>query len=86
MTVRAIAFHKSVAQEKMEQLFKSDAAQVFSGSTAAVCSKCQQEFAVYFPQKDDPENDHYLKELNKLIATDCRDGQHEERYQYQSVP
>ena len=72
----AIAFHEAVSVEKLATVFSSEINQLFGGTTAAHCPSCRRQFAVFFPQSDDPENVNYLAEIEKLIAGDCRDGKH----------
>jgi hypothetical protein len=72
----AIAFHEAVSVERLEQLFKSEQNQLFAGTTAAHCKVCGRQFAVFFPQSDDPENMKYLTEIKNRIERDCRDSKH----------
>jgi hypothetical protein len=72
----AIGFHEAVSVEKLAELFRSDMNQLFAGTTAAHCPTCRRQFAVFFPQSDDPENIRYLAKIEELIASDCRDGKH----------
>jgi hypothetical protein len=72
----AIAFHEAVSVEKLADVFRSGANQLFGGTIAAHCPTCRCQFAVFFPQADDPENRKYLAEIEKLIAGDCRDEKH----------
>lgn len=72
----AAAFHEAVSVGKLAELFKSDSAQLFAGTTAAHCPKCRAQFAVFFPSSDDPENFAYLKQVEGMLAADCRDGKH----------
>jgi hypothetical protein len=72
----AIGFHEAVSVEKLAELFRSEVNQLFAGTTAAHCPTCRRQFAVFFPQSDDPENVKYLAKIEELIAGDCRDGNH----------
>lgn len=72
----AIGFHEAVSVEKLAELFRSEINQLFAGTTAAHCPICRRQFAVFFPQSDDPENVKYLAKIEELIAGDCRDGKH----------
>lgn len=72
----AVAFNESVSVQRLAEIFKSDANQLFGGTTAAHCKTCGRQFAVFFPNSDDPENLKYLAELEKQIAADCRSGKH----------
>jgi hypothetical protein len=56
----AIAFHEAVSVEKLAAVFRSEINQLFGGTTAAHCPSCRRQFAVFFPQSDDPENVKYL--------------------------
>jgi hypothetical protein len=72
----AAAFHEAVSVQKLEQLFHSDWNQLFAGTTAAHCRTCGLQFAVFFPNSDDPENMDFLIAMEERIAADCREGQH----------
>lgn len=72
----AAAFHESVSVQALSDLFKSDLNQLFAGTTAGHCARCGQQFAVFFPSSDDPKNLEYLKQIEDMIAKDCRDGKH----------
>ncbi len=81
MPLRAIAFDESTSVGRLQQeLFKFQANQPFARSTAAYCSKCSSEFAVFFLRIDDPENVAYIKTLEKKISDDCIAGTHEAEY------
>jgi hypothetical protein len=72
----AIAFHEAVSVEKLADVFRSDINQLFGGTTAAGCPSYRRQFAVFFPNSDDPENVKYLADIETLIAGDCRDSKH----------
>jgi hypothetical protein len=72
----AIGSHEAVSVEKLAELFRSEMNQLFAGTTAAHCPICRGQFAVFFPQSDDPENAKYLGQIEKLIAGECREGNH----------
>lgn len=72
----AIAFHEAVSIERLTELFHSEMNQLFAGTIVAPCPVCRRQFAVFFPQADDPENVGYLAKIEELIAGDCQEGQH----------
>lgn len=72
----AIGFHEAISVEKLAELFRSEMNQLFGGTTGVHCPGCRRQFAVFFPQSDDPENVKYLAKIEELIADDCRDGKH----------
>jgi len=72
----ARAFHEAVSVEKLGELYKSDSAQLFGGTTVGHCPKCRRQFAVFFPASDDPHNLDYLKQIEKMIGDDCREEKH----------
>lgn len=86
MTLRAIAFHENISTKKLEEIFSTDANTLFGGTLGAKCPACGLRFAVFFPAYDDPKNQDYLTELQKLIASDCRDGKHRREYAFTTTP
>lgn len=80
MSIRAIAYHESVALEKLEVYFKSEGEEPYAGSTAAKCPNCNLAFAVVLTLKSDPLNPEYIQELVIVISGDCSDGVHKEEY------
>lgn len=76
MRLLAIAFHEAISVEKLGELFRSDLNQLFAGTTAAHCRTCGRQFAVFFPNSDDPENMDFLVAIEERIAADCQDGRH----------
>jgi rRNA maturation protein Nop10 len=86
MTLRAIAFHESISTKKLEEIFSTDANTLFGGTLGARCPTCGLRFAVFFPAYDDPKNQDYLTELQKLIASDCKQGKHCGEYAFKTSP
>jgi hypothetical protein len=76
MAVRAIAFHESISEKKLAELFKTDGAQVFSGSTGLKCAHCNARFALYLPDRNHPHNSANARALEVTIAEDCNGGTH----------
>jgi len=72
----AAALHEAVSVQALSDLFKSDLNQLFAGTTAGHCPKCGQQFAIFFLSSDDPKNLEYLKQIEDMIAKDCREGKH----------
>lgn len=86
MTTRAIAFHESVASDKLQELFGSDGPQLFSSSQATGCGKCRARFAIFFPDKSDPDNISYIRDLEVTIAEDCTNGKHSQEVRLTTTP
>jgi hypothetical protein len=61
MPLRATAFHEAISVNALEEIFKAYANVLFAGTLATKCSKCGLRFAVFFPVKDDPQNEEWLK-------------------------
>jgi hypothetical protein len=78
--IRAIAFHSSLALEKLHEYFADEPAQCSAVSIGTKCEKCGFSFAIVLPMKNDPKNQEYMNELNKMIAADCINGMHQEEY------
>lgn len=78
MPLRAIAFHDSVSVKQLEELFKSEWNQLFAGTTVAHCKKCGEQYAVFVPSADDPNNERYVAELENQISQGCEKGTHSE--------
>ena len=72
----AIAFHEAISVPRLEELFRSEWNQLFAGTTAAHCKICGRQFAVFFPQAEDPDNLNYLMFVEERIAANCSDGKH----------
>jgi hypothetical protein len=86
MPVVAIAFHDSVAQEKLHELFATDEIVARSITKTLTCPKCKVLFAVVLPQKEDPRNDWFVDALQVIICEDCINGIHKEEYAYEVPP
>ena len=76
MAIKAIAIHETISVQKLAELFKPEIVQLFAGTTAAHCNECGKQYAVFFPQADDPKNLSYVTDLEKQIARDCNKGNH----------
>jgi nucleosome binding factor SPN SPT16 subunit len=72
----AIAFHEAVSVERLDQLFRSETNQLFAATIAAHCRNCGRQFAVFFPNSEDPDNMDFLIAIEERIAADCKDGSH----------
>lgn len=77
MGIRAIAYHESVAMERLEEYFHGESSSL-AGSTIAKCDGCNLAFAIVLPARDHPNNDRYILELRRLISEGCIDGFQEE--------
>lgn len=86
MVLRAIAFHGAIAGEKLEELYRSEYNQLFSGTTGANCPKCGRHFAIFLVNSDDSANATYLEELEKRISEDCDQGNHKAEYALNTIP
>jgi hypothetical protein len=82
MPLRATAFHEAISVTALEELFKADANVLFAGTLATKCPRCGLRFAVFFPAKDDPQNDEYRKQVETMIANDCNHGKHRGTYSF----
>jgi hypothetical protein len=80
MSIRAIAFHESLAIEKLEDLFTSPESRALAETQALACSKCNLGFAAVLVVKGHPRNGEYLTRLNAIIEEDCINGMHQEEY------
>jgi hypothetical protein len=80
MTVRAIAYHESIAMEKLEEYFRSPTTQRSTSTRAAKCSKCNLTFAVIVTEANDARNFDYVDQLQAIITDDCRSGLHQDEY------
>jgi len=80
MSIRAIAFHESLAVEKMEDLFTSPESQTLAETQTLMCSKCNLGFAAVLVAKGHPQNTEYLARLNMMIEEDCINGIHQGEY------
>ena len=79
MGIRAIAYHESVAMERLEKYFNGESSSG-AGSSATKCDSCNLTFAVVLPARDHPENARYILDLRRLISVDCINGMHQEEY------
>jgi len=76
MSLRAAAFHESVAVARLDELFRSPWNQMFSGTTGTRCPKCGARFAVFHSDREDTDNASYVARLENLISENCDDGKH----------
>jgi len=80
MSIRAVAFHESLALEKLEEFFTSPESHAMAETQAVACSKCNLGFAVVLVARGLPKNAEYLARLNATIEGDCINGMHQEEY------
>jgi hypothetical protein len=83
MALRAIAYHESVAMERLEKYFDGESGSL-SGSTSMKCDRCDIVFAVVLPARDHPDNARYVSDVSGLISEDCINGMHQEEYVLES--
>jgi hypothetical protein len=76
MSTRAIAFHEGVATEEIDG-HESDP---LTRTRPGKCVKCNLAFAIVLAVKTDPRNPEYVGHLNAIIADDCINGLHRDRY------
>lgn len=79
MAIRISAFHSSVAVEQLKGLFNSAPDEVIFETDITHCVVCRAIFALFYHVKDDPKNDSFLAQMNKLIAEDCKKGSHSQK-------
>jgi hypothetical protein len=80
MPLRALAFHRDVALDKLHEYFASEDAQQRASTTSATCPRCGAEFAIVFADRNDAGNPDYRGFLCRLIDLGCSSGRHEESY------
>jgi hypothetical protein len=80
MSIRAIAFHESLAVEKLEDLFISPESRALAETCAVTCSKCKLGFAAVLVAKGHPQNADYIARLGAMIEEDCINGMHQGEY------
>ena len=80
MPLRALAFRRDVALDKLHEYFASEEAQAHASTTSALCSRCSVEFTIVFADRDDAGNPDYRAFLCRLIDLGCSAGKHEEVY------
>jgi hypothetical protein len=83
MGIRALAYHESVAMERLEKYFDGES-ESLSGSTSTKCDRCEVVFAVVLPARDHPDNVRHVMDLKRLISDDCINGLHQEEYVLES--
>jgi hypothetical protein len=83
MGIRAIAYHESVAMERLEKYFDGESGSL-SGSTSTKCDRCEIVFPVVLPARDHPDNVRYVLELTRLISENCINGMRQEEYVLES--
>jgi hypothetical protein len=81
MPLRALAFHRDIALDKLHEYFASEDAQGHAATTSAECPRCGVEFTIMLIEKNDPGNPDYCDFLRRLIRLGCNFGQHEESYE-----
>ena len=70
----------------MEEIFGTDWNHLFGTSNATACAKCGAGFALFFPQKDDPDNRSYARSIEVKIAEDCKEGKHSQEIVLTATP
>jgi hypothetical protein len=80
MPLRALAFHRDVALEKLHEYFASEDAQAHASTTSVQCPRCGVEFTIVFSDRNDAGNPDYRCFLCRLITLGCNSGMHEETY------
>jgi hypothetical protein len=80
MSIRAIAFHESLALEKLEDFFTSPESHTLAETQALACSKCNLTFAAVLVASGHPKNPGYIARLNAMIEEDCINGMHQGEY------
>ena len=80
MSIKAIAFHESVALDKTHEYFESPEARFQGETQAGKCVKCSLAFAIVLLVKSDPRNLEYVGHLNAIIGEDCIGGLHKDEY------
>jgi hypothetical protein len=79
MGISAIAYHESVAMERLEKYFDGETGSL-SDSTSTKCHRCETVFAVVLPARGHPDNARYVRDLTRLISEDCINGMHQDEY------
>jgi hypothetical protein len=82
--IRAIAYHESVAMERLERHFQGEGASR-SGTAATKCDKCKLNFAIVLPIHDHPDNAKYILRLTQIISDDRVSGRHHDEYMLESA-
>jgi hypothetical protein len=80
MSIKAIAFHESLAIEKLHEYFSSPESQQQSETRQGTCVRCNLAFSIVVVVKSDPRNTEYIGRLNSIIADDCIGGLHQDEY------
>jgi hypothetical protein len=79
MGICAVAYHESVAMERLEKYFDGESGSV-SDATSTKCDRCETVFAVVLPARNHPDNARYLLDITRLISEDCAKGLHQDEY------
>lgn len=80
MSIKAIAFHESIATDRVRDFIESAESQAHTETQAGTCVKCNLGFAILLLVKSDPRNAEYVGHLNDMIAADCIAGHHRDEY------
>lgn len=80
MGIKAVAFHETIAVERIDRLFTSPKMRAAIGAQTVGCSACNAKFAVVLLDKSDPDNEGLICRLEALIANDCESGRHKSEY------
>ena len=73
MGICAVAYHESVAMERLEKYFDGESGSV-SDATSTKCDRCETVFAVVLPARNHPDNARYVRDLTRLVSEDCING------------
>jgi hypothetical protein len=76
----AVAYHESIAIERLHEYFDGPQANLIVITAGTTCEKCGLMFAVVLTAKTDPRNHEYITHLDYVINDDCRNGQHQQEY------
>jgi hypothetical protein len=76
MSLKAIALHISIWENRFEELSTAESHLNFPSSTLAHCKICNTPYVVLLLSYMDVRTDEYLAELESRISQDCREGAH----------
>jgi hypothetical protein len=76
----AVAYHESIALDKLHEHFDGPEADLIAITAGTKCVKCGLGFAVVLTSKTDSLNNEYLSRLDDVIKGDCRNGLHQHQY------
>jgi hypothetical protein len=79
MRMRAIAYHESVAVERLQRYFGKQGASL-AGTAATKCENCNLNFAILLPSRDHPDNPRYILQSTRAVSEDCINGMHQDEH------